>query len=122
MYRHPVHGVKLIIGQYLPIVIEHSCQLVLSPEANPPPCLGCHFFALDKEANGFERVHPAWGCPFGAICRISLRCCVVTDTAKLCLPTEFIKGHVVVLMCFYVQVVSREGMISAVDEDLLEDV
>ncbi len=110
------------MGQYLPIMIEHSCQLVLSPEANPPPCLGCHFFASDKEANGFKREHLAWGCPFGAIHCNSLLCCVVTDTVKLCLPTELIEGHIVVLMFFYVQVVSCEGKISAVDKDVLEDV
>jgi hypothetical protein len=80
------------------------------------------FFALDKEVDAFEREYPAWGCPFGAIHRDSLLCCMVTDTVKLCLPTELIKDDIVVLMCFYVHVVSREGKISAVDEDVVEDV
>jgi hypothetical protein len=123
MYRYPVHRVELIMGQYLS---DHDRTFVptgVEPRSESTPLSWMSFFfALDKEANGFEREHPAWGCPFGAIHRDSLLCCVVTDTVKLCLPTEIIKGNVVVLMCFYVQVVSREGSISAVEEDVLEDV
>jgi hypothetical protein len=122
MYRHPVHRVELIMGQYLLIVIEPLCQLVLSPVANLPPCLRCNFFTSDKEADGFEREHLAWGGLFGAIHCDSLFCCVVTDTVKLCLLTALIEGHIVVLMCFNVQVVSHESKTSAVDEDVLEDV
>jgi hypothetical protein len=96
MYRHLVHSVELITGQYLLIVIEHLCQLVLSPEANPPPCLGCHFFALDKEADGFKREHPAWGCPsvpstailcFAAWLQIHLSCAFQLSLLKdTCCP------------------------------------
>ncbi len=108
------------MAQYLPIDIERSHQLVLHPEANPPPCLGCHFFAPDKEANGFEREHLAWDCPLCPIRRNSLFCCVVADAVELCLPAELNKLNVVVLMCLYVQVIGCEGKISAVDEDILE--
>jgi hypothetical protein len=94
----------------------------VEPRSKSAPLSQMSFFASDKEANGFKREHPAWGCPFGAIHRNSLLCCMVTNTVKLCLPTELIHGHVVILMCFYVQVVSCEGKISAVDKDVLEDV
>jgi hypothetical protein len=77
--------------QYLLIVIECSYQLVLHPEANPPPCLGCHFFAPDKEADGLERERPAWDCPLRPIRCNSLFCCMVTDAVELCLPAELIK-------------------------------
>jgi hypothetical protein len=80
MDRYPVHRVELVVGQYLPVVVEHSCQLVLSPESNPPPRFRCHFFPADKETNWFEREHPAWHVTLNAIYHDSLLGCVVADT------------------------------------------
>ncbi len=59
MDGYPVHGVGMVMGHYLPVMVERSCQLRLSPESNPPPPhFGCHFFLADKETNWFERKHP----------------------------------------------------------------
>jgi hypothetical protein len=102
MDGYPVHGVKLVMGRYLPVVVERSCQLMLSPESNPPLRFGCHFSPADKETNWFERKHPAWHVTLNAICRNSLLGCMVADTIKLCLPAKCIEGCIVVLMCFNV--------------------
>ncbi len=102
MDRYPVHGVKLVVGQYLPVMVEGPCQLVLSPESNPPPRFGCHFFPADKETNWFERKHPAWHVTLNAIYHDFLLGCMVADTVKLCLLAEHIKGHIIILMCFNV--------------------
>jgi hypothetical protein len=79
------------MAQYLLIVIEHSHQLVLRPEANLPPCLGCHFPPPDEEADGFKWEHLAWDCPLCPIHRNSLFHCVVADAVELCLPAEHVK-------------------------------
>ncbi len=64
---------------------------MLHPEANPPPCLGCHFFAPDEEADGYKREHPAWDCPLRPVRHDSLFRCVVTDAVELSLLAELIE-------------------------------
>ena len=98
MDGYPVHGVGLVMGHYLPVMVEHSCQLILSPESNLPPGFGCHFFPADKETNWFKRKHPAWGVTLNAICCKSLLGCMVADTIRLCLLAKHIKGCIAILM------------------------
>ncbi len=83
--RQTVHGTVSsdCYRTFLPIGV--------APRSNPPPCLGCHIFAPDKEADGFEREHLAWDCPLHPVHCNSLFCCVVADAVELCLPAELIE-------------------------------
>jgi hypothetical protein len=63
----------------------------VAPRSESAPLSQMSFFALDKEADGFKREHPAWDCLLYPIRCNSLFCCVVTDAVELCLPAEFIE-------------------------------
>ncbi len=102
------------------VVVILTSKLNVGPEAYVFPCFQCHFLSSYKDANRFEREHPAWCHGVKTICCYPLFSRMITDAVELGFSAQTAKCFLIVLMCLDVHVVYCEKEATAVHHDGLQ--